>query len=54
MHVNGLPSMLKQSEISHSEDMSKSDEDDNDVTIFMDVQLFLKLLISRIIQQVKP
>ena len=27
--------MLKQSEITHSEDLPKSDEDDDDITIFM-------------------
>ena len=36
MHISGLPLMLKQSEITHSEDMPKSDEDDDDITIFMD------------------
>ena len=36
--------MLKQSEITHGEDMPKSDEDDDDVTIFIDDATIFKII----------
>ena len=36
VHINDLPLVLKQPEITYSDDMRKCDNDDDDVTIFMD------------------
>ena len=36
VHINYLPLVLKQPEITYSDDMTKCDNDDDDVTIFMD------------------
>ena len=36
MHTNNLPLVLKQPEVTYSDDMTKCDNDDDDVTIFMD------------------
>ena len=44
VHINGLPLMLKQSVITHSEDMQKSDEDDDDRTIFMDDTIISEII----------
>ena len=44
VHINGLPLMLKQSVITHSENMQKSDEDDDDGTIFMDDTIISEII----------
>ena len=45
VHINGFPLMLKQSVITHSEDMQKSDEDDDDGTIiFMDDAIIAEII----------
>ena len=36
VHINDLPLVLKQPEITYSVDMTKCENDDDDVTIFMD------------------
>ena len=36
VYINDLPLVLKQPEITYSDDMTKCDNDDDDVTIFMD------------------
>ena len=36
VHINDLPLVLKQPETTYSDDMTKCDNDDDDVTIFMD------------------
>ena len=35
VHINDLPLVLKEPEITYSDDMTKCDNDEDDVTIFM-------------------